>query len=124
MQACLLSTPAPVESAPLKLAGVPIREPGAGEVLVRVRACWRVSDGLACGRGGTDSANLARHSRTSAWRRGALRIGNLAVPARSQGRYRLAPPNLRQIRVLPVGPGKPLREQGFHWLYVQGGFAE
>src|SRR5688572_17680741 len=39
MRACVLHSPAPVESAPLQSMDVPIPEPAAGEVLVKVRAC-------------------------------------------------------------------------------------
>ncbi|MBM3773798.1 MAG: zinc-dependent alcohol dehydrogenase family protein [Acidobacteria bacterium] len=39
MRACVLHSPAPVESAPLELLEAEIPEPRAGEVLVRVRAC-------------------------------------------------------------------------------------
>jgi propanol-preferring alcohol dehydrogenase len=39
MRACLLRSPAPVESRPLELAELPIPEPSAGEVLIRVHAC-------------------------------------------------------------------------------------
>jgi propanol-preferring alcohol dehydrogenase len=39
MKACVLRGPAPVETAPLELADVPVPEPGPGQVLVRVRAC-------------------------------------------------------------------------------------
>jgi alcohol dehydrogenase, propanol-preferring len=39
MKACVLRAPAPVESSPLAFTDVPIPEPGAGEVLVRVTFC-------------------------------------------------------------------------------------
>jgi propanol-preferring alcohol dehydrogenase len=39
MKACLLRSPAPVESNPLSLEETPVPQPGDGEVLVRVRAC-------------------------------------------------------------------------------------
>lgn len=39
MQACVLTEPAPVESAPLEWKEVPRPEPGDDEVLIRVRAC-------------------------------------------------------------------------------------
>src|SRR5882672_10515467 len=39
MRACVLASPAPVESHPLRSSDVPRPEPGAGEVLVRVHAC-------------------------------------------------------------------------------------
>src|SRR5687767_1497280 len=39
MRACILRSPAPVESAPLQLMDVPIPEPAVDEVLIRVRAC-------------------------------------------------------------------------------------
>ena len=39
MNACLLPSPAPVESNPLKFSEVPAPEPGPGEVRIRVRAC-------------------------------------------------------------------------------------
>jgi len=39
MKACLLRTPAPVETGPLEYSGLPVPAPGPGEVLVRVRAC-------------------------------------------------------------------------------------
>lgn len=39
MQACLLESPAPVETRPLTLAEVPEPQPGLDEVLIRVRAC-------------------------------------------------------------------------------------
>ncbi|MGD0497947.1 MAG: zinc-dependent alcohol dehydrogenase family protein [Bryobacteraceae bacterium] len=39
MKACLLASPAPVESKPLRLADVPRPELAAGEVLVKVHAC-------------------------------------------------------------------------------------
>jgi len=39
MRAMILDAPAPIESHPLRLADVPIPEPAADEVLIRVRAC-------------------------------------------------------------------------------------
>jgi propanol-preferring alcohol dehydrogenase len=39
MKACVLRSPAPVESNPLEFADVPRPEPAAGEVLVRVSVC-------------------------------------------------------------------------------------
>src|SRR5260370_9100555 len=39
MKACLLRSPAPVETNPLILSDVPTPDPGPGEVLVRVSAC-------------------------------------------------------------------------------------
>jgi propanol-preferring alcohol dehydrogenase len=39
MQACLLRSPAPVETSPLENAEVPIPSPGPGQVLIRVEAC-------------------------------------------------------------------------------------
>src|SRR5690242_17800353 len=39
MKACLLSAPARIETNPLQFADVPVPKPGAGEVLIRVRAC-------------------------------------------------------------------------------------
>jgi alcohol dehydrogenase, propanol-preferring len=39
MKACVLQAPMPVEGAPLKYMDLPVPEPGAGQVLVRVRAC-------------------------------------------------------------------------------------
>ncbi|HUJ49115.1 MAG TPA: zinc-dependent alcohol dehydrogenase family protein [Bryobacteraceae bacterium] len=39
MKACLLRSPAPIESNPLEFTDVPKPEPGAGQVLVRVLAC-------------------------------------------------------------------------------------
>jgi alcohol dehydrogenase, propanol-preferring len=39
MKACLLKSPAPVETNPLTFADVPIPQPADGEVLVRVSAC-------------------------------------------------------------------------------------
>ena len=39
MKACILKTPAPVETNPLEFVDVPIPEPAAGEVLVRVTHC-------------------------------------------------------------------------------------
>jgi alcohol dehydrogenase, propanol-preferring len=39
MQACILRSPAPIETNPLELAEVPKPEPGDGQVLVRVNAC-------------------------------------------------------------------------------------
>ncbi len=39
MKACVLRSPAPVQSNPLEFADVPKPEPGAGEVLVRVSVC-------------------------------------------------------------------------------------
>jgi alcohol dehydrogenase, propanol-preferring len=39
MKACVLESPAPIEQNPLQFKDVPIPEPAAGEVLVRVHAC-------------------------------------------------------------------------------------
>jgi len=39
MHAWVLTSPAPVETAPLAWTEVPVPEPGEGEVLIRVRAC-------------------------------------------------------------------------------------
>jgi propanol-preferring alcohol dehydrogenase len=39
MLACVLESPAPVETSPLKWRDVPIPQPQEGEVLIRVRAC-------------------------------------------------------------------------------------
>jgi len=39
MRACILESPAPVESDPLKVADLPTPQPEAGEVLIRVHAC-------------------------------------------------------------------------------------
>src|SRR5258705_4088701 len=39
MKACVLQTPAPIESNPLRFTDVVTPAPGHGEVLVRVRAC-------------------------------------------------------------------------------------
>ena len=39
MKACLLRSPAPVETNPLEFTEVPRPEPGPGEVLVRVNVC-------------------------------------------------------------------------------------
>jgi alcohol dehydrogenase, propanol-preferring len=39
MKACLLRQPAPVESDPLEFTSVPVPEPGAGEILIRVSVC-------------------------------------------------------------------------------------
>jgi propanol-preferring alcohol dehydrogenase len=39
MKACILKTPAPVETNPLAFVDVPVPEPAAGEVLVRVTHC-------------------------------------------------------------------------------------
>lgn len=39
MKACVLETPAKIESKPLKFMDVPKPNPGKGEVLLRVRAC-------------------------------------------------------------------------------------
>jgi propanol-preferring alcohol dehydrogenase len=39
MKACLLNAPARIETNPLQFADVPVPKPGAGEVLIRVRAC-------------------------------------------------------------------------------------
>jgi alcohol dehydrogenase, propanol-preferring len=39
MKACLLNTPARIETNPLRIADVPVPNPGKGEVLVRVSAC-------------------------------------------------------------------------------------
>jgi alcohol dehydrogenase, propanol-preferring len=39
MKACILRSPAPVETNPLEFAEVPKPEPGDGQVLVRVNAC-------------------------------------------------------------------------------------
>src|SRR5260370_40012054 len=39
MKACVLQSPAPVETNPLKFMEVEVPRPGRGEILVRVRAC-------------------------------------------------------------------------------------
>jgi propanol-preferring alcohol dehydrogenase len=39
MRACVLPAPAKVETRPLELADLPVPEPSANEVLIRVRAC-------------------------------------------------------------------------------------
>lgn len=39
MKACVLQSPAPVETNPLKFVEVEVPRPGRGEILVRVRAC-------------------------------------------------------------------------------------
>ena len=39
MRAMRLAAPAPVEEAPLRLVGLPVPEPGPGQVLLRVLAC-------------------------------------------------------------------------------------
>ncbi|MGH9639844.1 MAG: zinc-dependent alcohol dehydrogenase family protein [Bryobacteraceae bacterium] len=39
MKACLLRSPAPVETNPLQFTDVPVRTPAPGEVLVRVKMC-------------------------------------------------------------------------------------
>src|SRR5271167_2272158 len=39
MKACLLRSPAPVETSPLEFADVPAPFPSRGELLVRVNAC-------------------------------------------------------------------------------------
>src|SRR6202171_2334356 len=39
MQACLLESPALIETRPLKFTEVPDPQPAAGEVLIRVHAC-------------------------------------------------------------------------------------
>lgn len=39
MQAVLLHTPGPIEAGPLRFERIPVPEPGAGELLVRVTAC-------------------------------------------------------------------------------------
>ncbi len=39
MQACVLDSPAPVESNPLRMAALPRPAPGPGEVLIQVHAC-------------------------------------------------------------------------------------
>lgn len=39
MKACVLNTPLPVESRPLRITDVPRPSPGLGEVLIRVKAC-------------------------------------------------------------------------------------
>ena len=39
MKACLLRKPAPVETNPLEFTDMPVPQPGAGEVLVRVSCC-------------------------------------------------------------------------------------
>jgi propanol-preferring alcohol dehydrogenase len=39
MRACLVESPAPIETKPLRLAEVPKPKPAAGEVLVKVHAC-------------------------------------------------------------------------------------
>ena len=39
MKACILRSPAPIETNPLEFTEVPKPEPGAGQVLVRVNAC-------------------------------------------------------------------------------------
>ena len=39
MKACVLNSPAPVETSPLQFAEVATPKPGKGEVLVRIRAC-------------------------------------------------------------------------------------
>jgi len=39
MKACILRSPAPIETNPLEVADVPKPQPGAGQVLVRVNAC-------------------------------------------------------------------------------------
>jgi propanol-preferring alcohol dehydrogenase len=39
MKACLLHSPAPVETNPLDFADAPVPQPGAREILVRVRMC-------------------------------------------------------------------------------------
>jgi len=39
MKACVLVSPAPVESNPLRIVELPKPKPAAGQVLVRVHAC-------------------------------------------------------------------------------------
>src|ERR1700693_5436985 len=39
MKACLLHSPAPVESNPLDFADAPLPQPAKGELLVRVKMC-------------------------------------------------------------------------------------
>jgi len=39
MKACILASPAPVESSPLRIVELPKPKPAAGQVLVRVHAC-------------------------------------------------------------------------------------
>ena len=39
MKACVLYSPAPIETRPLRLADIPKPEPGPGQVLVKVHAC-------------------------------------------------------------------------------------
>src|SRR5690349_19049018 len=39
MKACLLRSPAPIESAPLSLVDIPVPEPAANQLLVRVKYC-------------------------------------------------------------------------------------
>jgi propanol-preferring alcohol dehydrogenase len=39
MHACILASPAPIETNPLRMAEVPKPSPGSGQVLVRVSAC-------------------------------------------------------------------------------------
>ena len=39
MQAIVMNTPGPIDSAPLCLQDLPVPQPGAGEVRVRVAAC-------------------------------------------------------------------------------------
>lgn len=39
MKAVLLDTPGPIETGPLRVADVPVPEPGRGQVLIRVEAC-------------------------------------------------------------------------------------
>ena len=93
---------------PLQLAELPVPEPGPGEILVRVAACGVCHTELDEIEGRTPPPRLPvilGHQVVGGWRRWVRARAAFTWAARGGGMDLLG---VRDVRVLPLGPGEPL----------------
>ena len=114
MRAMVLERP----RTPLVMRERPLPEPGAGELLIEVKACGVCRTDLHVVDGELDirSCRSCRATRSSAgWRRFGAGVSGFAL-GRARRRA-MAGRDLRRLSLLPQRPGEPVRSPGVHRLY-------
>ena len=110
MKACILESAAPVETNPLAFTEAPVPDPGADEVLVRVRACGVCRTDLHVVEGELPPRKrpvIPGHQVVGTVERCGAEARRFRC-GRARGRG-VAPSHLRRLRVLPLGARESLR---------------